>query len=349
MSSCFADYPSYHRKQLPERVNDLNVYQQSFNDRDEITPGQRDDSEWILNENEYEREREDRNLRLNVPLPHNDRRIVHEDHGPLPPENLEHWDKINNKNEGNLRSDLQHRNRGYHKTAKYDNYDNLKARRHIRHREDSNVGNVDYDIRDSSQDSKSNLVEKNEQYEEAKDSVNPNVDLSSKKSYVFNSEENRGIMSDGKSSDANSFPGEKKIPPIPLTNEAGPMLADDSGFQGNQLQTEKEAFAKEAADTRVGSSTGQGTVMVKGKVKQVKADIDQGPNPEKTYKRVEDFFQTQRESSIVEVPNAVKKEEASKLFKDNFIPVKEDASDQINKEQGTNSSVNEVLFILIIC
>ncbi|XP_044178857.1 receptor-type tyrosine-protein phosphatase N2-like [Acropora millepora] len=85
---------------------------------------------------------------------------------------------------------------------------------------------------------------------------------------------------------------------------------------------------------------GEGKVMVKGKVKPVKADIDQGPNPEKTYKRVEDFFQSQRESSIVEVPNAVKKEEASKLYKDNFIPVK-DAREEVDKEQAVSGSLKE--------
>ena len=42
----------------------------------------------------------------------------------------------------------------------------------------------------------------------------------------------------------------------------------------------------------------------------------------------------------MEVPNAVKKEEASKLYKDNFIPVK-DASDEVDKEQGENSKSDQ--------
>ena len=126
-----------------------------------------------------------------------------------------------------------------------------------------------------------------------------------------------------------SFPvdSEKKIPPVPLTSEIAPDH-DNSGLQDNRMQTEKQASSEGRRE--------EGKVMVKGKVKKVKADvvIDQGPNPEKTYKRVEDFFQSQRESSIVEVPNSVKKEEASKLYKDNFVPVKDDASDHVSKEQG---------------
>lgn len=71
--------------------------------------------------------------------------------------------------------------------------------------------------------------------------------------------------------------------------------------------------------------------MVKGKVKLVKVDIDQGFNFEKIYKRVEDFFQSQRESFIVEVLFVVKKEEVLKLFKENFIFVK-DVSDEVDKK-----------------
>ena len=273
-----------------------------------------------MDEYEYKLEKGERNLRLNVPLANNDdhhnRRIFHEDHGPLPPEVPVNWDKINSKNGGNFRSDKRHQ-----KTADYDSYDNFKARRLIRHRQDSSSDTVGsrHDIKDSSQGN-----------------AKPNVGRSSKKSSVFNSEGNSGVRSEEKSEDANSYIGEKKVSHVPLATGMDSIVADNSHLQGNQLQTEKAAFTEEAAaaaDTKVGA----GKVMVKGKVQQVKADIDQGPNPEKTYKRVEDFFQSQRESSIVEVPNSVKKEEASKLFKDNFIPVKEDGSDQINKEQGNIS------------
>ena len=315
----FSDYPSYHRQQSRERVHNFNDYPQSFNDRREVAAGQEDDSEW-MDEYEYKLEKGERNLRLNVPLANNDdhhnRRIFHEDHGPLPPEVPVNWDKINSKNGGNFRSDKRHQ-----KTADYDSYDNFKARRLIRHRQDSSSDTVGsrHDIKDSSQGN-----------------AKLNVGRSSKKSSVFNSEGNSGVRSEEKSEDANSYIGEKKVSHVPLATGMDSIVADNSHLQGNQLQTEKAAFTEEAAaaaDTKVGA----GKVMVKGKVQQVKADIDQGPNPEKTYKRVEDFFQSQRESSIVEVPNSVKKEEASKLFKDNFIPVKEDGSDQINKEQGNIS------------
>ena len=341
----FADHPAYRRQQLREQINTdeynpfENDYEQNFNEREEYTPGRLDDSEWILNENEYEHKRDDRNLRLSLPGDDTryDRRGLNKlpvRAGPLPPEVPQNWDQINaGKHEGTTESrhfDPEQLNRARHQ-AEYD-YDDLKARRHIRQHEESsdseyNVGN----IRDSSQGSKNFLVAENNQYDrsiKSRDSVKHNTELSSKKSDVFHSDENSGMMSVGSEK---ALDDKKKIPPIPLSRETSSVPDDNSGFPGNHMQTEKEAFAEEGADTK-----SEGKVMVKGQVKQVKADIDQGPNPEKTYKRVEDFFQTQRESSIVEVPNAVKKEEASKLFKDNFIPVKEDDSDQVNKEQGKN-------------
>ena len=292
-----------------------------------------------MNDNEYERNRDDRNLRLSLAEDDSryDRRGLSKlpaRGGPLPPEVLLNWDQINaGKHDGSKpspHSDPEQLKKAYHQ-AQYD-YDDFKARRHIRQHEESrdsvrSVGN----IRDYSQGSKNYLVGENYQYEksiQSRDSVKHNAELSSKKSDVLNSDENSGMMSTG---NERSLDDKKKIPPIPLSRETSSVPDDNPGFQGNHMQTEKEAFAEEVAETK-----SEGKVMVKGQVKQVKADIDQGPNPEKTYKRVEDFFQTQRESSIVEVPNAVKKEEASKLFKDNFIPVK-DGSDQVNKEQGKNN------------
>lgn len=293
-----------------------------------------------MNENEYEHSRDDRNLILS--LAGDDARYERRGlnklpvrGGPLPPEVLENWGQINTgKHDGTTespRSDPEQLNKAHHQ-AEYD-YDDLKARRHIRQHEESrdsvhSVGN----IRDSSQGSKNYLVGENNQYDksmQSRDSVKHSTELSSKKSDVLYSDENSGMMSAG---NERTLDDKKKLPPIPLSRETSSVPDDNPGFQGNHMQTEKEAFAEEVANTK-----SEGKVMVKGQVKQVKADIDQGPNPEKTYKRVEDFFQTQRESSIVEVPNAVKKEEASKLFKDNFIPVKEDGSDQVNKEQGKDN------------
>ena len=293
-----------------------------------------------MNENEYERNRDDRNLRLALAGVDSgyDRRGLSKlpaRGGPLPPEVPQNWDQINAGKHGGSKkrphSDPEQLKRAYHQ-AEYD-YEDLKARRHIRQHEESrdsvrSVGN----IRDSSHDSKNYLVGGNNQYDksvQSRDSVKHNSELSSKKSDVLHSDENSGMMS---AANERTLDDKKKIPPIPLSRETSSVPDDNPGFQGNHMQTEKEAFAEEVADTK-----SEGKVMVKGQVKQVKADIDQGPNPEKTYKRVEDFFQTQRESSIVEVPNAVKKEEASKLFKDNFIPVKEDDSDQVNKEQGKSN------------
>ena len=318
----------------------MNDYEQNFNERDAYTPGRLDDSEWVLNENEYEHNRDDRNLRLSLAEDdtHYDRRGLSKlpvRGGPLPPELPLNWDQINagkhDPTTESPHSDPEQLSRAYHQ-AEYD-YDDLKARRHIRqHEENRDSAHSVGSIRDSSRDSKNYLVGENNQYDESiqsRDSLKHNVELSSKKSDVFHSDENSGMMSAG---NERTLDDKKKIPPIPLSRETSSVPDDNPGFQGSHMQTEKEAFAEEVADTK-----SEGKVMVKGQVKQVKADIDQGPNPEKTYKRVEDFFQTQRESSIVEVPNAVKKEEASKLFKDNFIPVKEDGSDQVDKEQGKNN------------
>lgn len=295
-------------------------------------PGRLDNSEWTLNENEYEHNRDDRNLRLSMSGDDTryDRGELNElpiRGGPLPPEVPQNWDKINvgkhnRPTESPRSANLEQRNR-VHQQAEYD-YDDVKERRHIRQYTAHGLGN----IQGSSQGSKNYLIGENNQYDksiQSRDSVKHNTELSSKKSDVFHSDENSGVSSVG---NEKALDDKEKLPPVPLSHETSSVPDDNSGFQGNHMQTEKEAFAEEAADTK-----SEGKVMVKGQVKQVKADIDQGPNPEKTYKRVEDFFQTQRESSIVEVPNAVKKEEASKLFKDNFIPVK-DGSDQVDKEQG---------------
>ncbi|XP_078377523.1 receptor-type tyrosine-protein phosphatase N2-like [Oculina patagonica] len=334
------DYPSYRHINTDDYNPIENDYRQNFDDRDEITPHLRDDSEWNLND--YERNRDDRNLRLPLPIDHNqhDRRVLKKlpvRGGPLPPVVPEEWDKINiGKQGGNTKrphSDLRQPDREYNQ-REYGDYDDLKARRHIRHGDNSDAVDSVGNIQDSSQGSKNYFVDEINPHDEStrlRDSSKHNVDSSSKKSYVLHSGENSGMTSMGNENN------EKRLPPIPLAGETSSIPDDNSGFQGNHMQTEKEAFAEESSNIKGANSAGEGKVMVKGKVKQVKADIDQGPNPEKTYKRVEDFFQTQRESSIVEVPNAVKKEEASKLFKDNFIPVKDDGSDQVNKEQADSS------------
>lgn len=353
-NTIFADYPAYRRQQLRERINTdeynaiENDYEQNFNEREDYPRGRLEDSEWFFNENEYEHNRDDRNLRLSLSGDDTryDRRGLNKlpsRGGPLPPEVPQNWDQINvGKHKGTTESphvDPEQLNRAHHQ-AEYDHYDDLKARRHIRqHEESSNSVHSVGSIHDSSQGSKNFLVAENNQYDKSiqlRDSVKHNTELSSKKSDVFHSDEHSGMMSVG----SEKALDDKKIPPVPLSRETASVPDDNSGLPGNHMQTEKEAFAEEGANTK-----SEGKVMVKGQVKQVKADIDQGPNPEKTYKRVEDFFQTQRESSIVEVPNAVKKEEASKLFKDNFIPVKEDGSDQVNKEQGKNSFLSWVINI----
>lgn len=308
------DYPSYGRGEIPRRISSNEYYnsnyREEFDNRDDIRLDQPDNSEWYAVESDYDRRKEGRNLGPFFPvedLP-SDRRVL--DTESLPPIGVENWDKISI---GAKHGTNKQSNRDEYKSLPYD-YNSLKAPKHIRQKEDSgsksaqSVGHR----RDSSKN-KNEFVDKS-----LKDSLGDNVDLASKKSEIMQSEDN-----------VRSFPvdSEKKIPPVPLTSEIAPDH-DNSGLQDNRMQTEKQASSEGRRE--------EGKVMVKGKVKKVKADvvIDQGPNPEKTYKRVEDFFQSQRESSIVEVPNSVKKEEASKLYKDNFVPVKDDASDHVSKEQG---------------
>lgn len=308
------DYPSYGRGEIPRRISSNEYYnsnyREEFDNRDDIRLDQPDSSEWYAVESDYDRSKEGQNLGPFFPvedLP-SDRRVL--DAESLPPIEVENWDKIGI---GAKHGTNKQSNRDEYKSLPYD-YNSLKAPKHLRQKEVSgsksaqSVGHR----RDSSKN-KNEFVDKS-----LKDSLGDNVDLASKKSEIMQSEDN-----------VRSFPvdSEKKIPPVPLTSEIAPDH-DNSGLQDNRMQTEKQASSEGRRE--------EGKVMVKGKVKKVKADvvIDQGPNPEKTYKRVEDFFQSQRESSIVEVPNSVKKEEASKLYKDNFVPVKDDASDHVSKEQG---------------
>ena len=321
----FADYRTYSRDGGDGRkrttTNDLylnqDYYQRGYDIRDGSSSGQADSSEWFVNKDEPMEEYEHLRPFLPVEVPSDNERRG-EKGGPLPPSSAENWDKINAKH--GQRSQEHHQD-DYESIMK--DYENLKLREHIRRGEDSSY-RITHGVNDQ-QDSLQNanyILDndiKNEDSHLFRDSVNENVDLSHKKSEVLNAD--RGVVP--------SLNGNKGVPPIPFSRETAPDPSDKFGFQGNHLQTEKQAAGQRSVDIKAG----EGKVMVKGKVKPVKADIDQGPNPEKTYKRVEDFFQSQRESSIVEVPSAVKKEEASKLFKENFIPVK-DASDEVDKKLG---------------
>lgn len=242
----------------------------------------------------------------------------HNNGGPLPPSNTEYWDEINGKHglERGSNEKLSKKYEDEFKSIVNDYEHQFKSKKHIQQDPRYHISDSVGDQRESLQ-TRHHVLNGNVESDKSRQfraSKKENVHLSSKKSVVVNSELSTAANSD------------KRIPPVPLSRETTP---DPSGFQGNHLQTEKQAAGERTTDMKAG----EGKVMVKGKVKPVKADIDQGPNPEKTYKRVEDFFQSQRESSIVEVPNAVKKEEASKLYKDNFIPAK-DAREEVDKEQG---------------
>ena len=261
------------------------------------------------------------NLRDDLPVHDagHDRR-GHNNGRPLPPSNTENWDKTNNYVKHGLErgsnEKLSKKFEDNFKSIINDYKHQFKSKQYIqqdpRYHNSHSIG----DQRESLQ-TRHHVLNSNSESDKSRQfraSKKENVYKSSKKSVVISSDLATAASSD------------KRIPPVPLSRETAP---DPSSFQGNHLQTEKQAAGERTTDMKAG----EGKVMVKGKVKPVKADIDQGPNPEKTYKRVEDFFQSQRESSIVEVPNAVKKEEASKLYKDNFIPVK-DAREEVDKEQG---------------
>ena len=260
------------------------------------------------------------NLRDDLPVHdagHN--RRGHNNGRPLPPSNTEYGDKTNYAKHGLERGSNERLSKKFEDNFKSiinDYKHQFKSKQYIQQDPRYHISHSIGDQRESLQTRHHvlNSDSENDKSRQFRPSKKENVYKSSKKSVVVSSDLATAASSD------------KRIPPVPLSRETPP---DPSSFQGNHLQTEKQAAGERTTDMKAG----EGKVMVKGKVKPVKADIDQGPNPEKTYKRVEDFFQSQRESSIVEVPNAVKKEEASKLYKDNFIPVK-DAREEVDKEQG---------------
>lgn len=318
----FADFRSYNRGADRQRTRDDDYFvtkdYYQYDNSNGVTSGQPDNSDWFVEKSgpmeEYQ------NLRDDLPVHdagHN--RRGHNNGGALPPSNTENWDKTNYVKHGLERGSNEKLSKKFEDNFKSiinDYKHQFKSKQYIQQDPRYHISHSVGDQRESLQtrhhvlnsDSES---DKSRQFRASK---KENVYKSSKKSVVVSSDLATAASSD------------KRIPPVPLSRETAP---DPSSFQGNHLQTEKQAAGERTTDMKAG----EGKVMVKGKVKPVKADIDQGPNPEKTYKRVEDFFQSQRESSIVEVPNAVKKEEASKLYKDNFIPVK-DAREEVDKEQG---------------
>ena len=255
-----------------------------------------------------------------------------EGHGPLPPV----------KHRVNLLSSVEENPRGYNERDFYNvvkGYnERLPAKRRLRQRDESSVDGVN-DVQGNQGSSHSNdhfLLVKNAGMVHRR---MQDFDSSEQSQRLPNSEAIKVKSVADESLSVKRFSdNERGVPPVPLEQEEKPNLADSSrgigSFHGNQLQTEKQALMEDAADVNSSGPAAKGKVMVKGKVQQIKDKIDQGPNPEKTYQRVEDFFESQRESSIVEVPNAVKKEEATKLFKENFIPVKENSMDVVSKEQG---------------
>lgn len=324
-----SDFRSYNRGADRQRTRDDDYFvtkdHYQYDNSNGVTSGQPDNSDWFVEKSgpmeEYQNLRDD--------LPVHDaglNRRGHNNGGPLPPSNAEYWDKTNYAKHGLERGSNEKLSKKFEDNFKSiinDYKHQFKSKQYIQQDPRYHISHSIGDQRESLQ-TRHHVLNSNSESDKSRqfrDSKKENVFKSSKKSVVVSSELATAARSD------------KRIPPVPLSRETAP---DPSSFQGNHLQTEKQAAGERTTDMKAG----EGKVMVKGKVKPVKADIDQGPNPEKTYKRVEDFFQSQRESSIVEVPNAVKKEEASKLYKDNFIPVK-DAREEVDKEQAVSGSLKE--------
>lgn len=324
-----SDFRSYNRGADRQRTRDDDYFvtkdYYQYDNGNGVTSGQPDNSDWFVEKSgpmeEYQ------NLRDDLPVHdagHN--RRGHNNGGPLPPSNTEYGDKTNYAKHGLERGSNERLSKKFEDNFKSiinDYKHQFKSKQYIQQDPRYHISHSIGDQRESLQTRHHvlNSDSENDKSRQFRPSKKENVYKSSKKSVVVSSDLATAASSD------------KRIPPVPLSRETAP---DPSSFQGNHLQTEKQAAGERTTDMKAG----EGKVMVKGKVKPVKADIDQGPNPEKTYKRVEDFFQSQRESSIVEVPNAVKKEEASKLYKDNFIPVK-DAREEVDKEQADSGSLKE--------
>lgn len=324
-----SDFRSYNRRADRQRTRDDDYFvtkdYYQYDNSNGVTSGQPDNSDWFVEKSgpmeEYQ------NLRDNLPVHdagHN--RRGHNNGGPLPPSNTEYWDKTNYAKHGLERGSNEKLSKKFEDNFKSiinDYKHQFKSKQYIQQ-------DPRYHISHSIGDQRESLETRHHVLNSDSESDKSRQFRASKKENVYKSSKKSVVVSSDLATAASS---DKRIPPVPLSRETAP---DPSSFQGNHLQTEKQAAGERTTDMKAG----EGKVMVKGKVKPVKADIDQGPNPEKTYKRVEDFFQSQRESSIVEVPNAVKKEEASKLYKDNFIPVK-DAREEVDKEQADSGSLKE--------
>lgn len=324
-----SDFRSYNRGADRQRTRDDDYFvtkdYYQYDNSNGVTSGQPDNSDWFVEKSgpmeEYQ------NLRDDLPVHdagHN--RRGHNNGGPLQPSNTEYGDKTNYAKHGLERGSNERLNKKFEDNFKSiinDFKHQFKSKQYIQQ-------DPRYHISHSIGDQRESLQTRHHVLNSHSESDKPRQFRASKKENVYKSSKKSVVVSSDLATAASS---DKRIPPVPLSRETAP---DPSSFQGNHLQTEKQAAGERTTDMKAG----EGKVMVKGKVKPVKADIDQGPNPEKTYKRVEDFFQSQRESSIVEVPNAVKKEEASKLYKDNFIPVK-DAREEVDKEQAVSGSLKE--------
>ena len=119
-----------------------------------------------------------------------------------------------------------------------------------------------------------------------------------------------------------------------VLTQDGTILADENPMDSKinlpgSIQQDSEIYKPEEKAV----NEPQRKVMVKGEVRQVSADIDQESNPGPQYDNVKEFFKSQQDSSIVEVPKTVQRDESMEISKHHFIPVG-NVADEVEKEQG---------------
>lgn len=101
------------------------------------------------------------------------------------------------------------------------------------------------------------------------------------------------------------------------------------------------------ASRTLGSS--HNTVLVKGEVHQVKKGLGQDRRAAENFEQVKDFFKSQEQSSIVDIPNTVKREEDVKLFKNSFVPILTDYDvDDVSKEEVMTNQEKPVIKIALL-
>ena len=111
--------------------------------------------------------------------------------------------------------------------------------------------------------------------------------------------------------------------------------------ENDSVEEITKSMKNEDSDILSNADASHNTVLVKGEVHQVKKGLEKDESATENFDIVKDFFKSQEQSSIVEVPNTVKREEDAKLFKNSFVPILTDFDiDDVSKEEGENCLLN---------